>query len=430
MGVGVYFAGGGLGGDASGAGCAGGQVVDVQQDVGTTDSGYDATLAELSAWDAARLADPDQRPEFDAKLVEVVQGGPEALPSLVNVIQTQACNEATSGPFVEALHQMIVEANGTVDGVEGVAGVLVTAASQGLTEFDLPAADGPRFSDYDEFEQLAQKALTVPVDSFLPEVQSWQERYTVWHDVAEDNGVRACALRALDATIALDHGAAFNALTAAIDSLEPNHPAGVALVEAAIDLSAVGDGANARLQQIAINPDMFISVRAKACRAATWDPEAAEAFLAEFQDLSDDDIAAILASCSLVELVDELPSGLADRIAAAPSPVIQTARARSLSKPVGTDASWEQLFDMVVAPAPEAQAPVCKDRSIICSYGELTTTVDDLVEIVEANGAQDQLRAKIETAIVEADPQLLTRLAVLARAGDELWPARIPGLEY
>jgi len=430
LGVGVYFTGGGLGGDASGAGCAGGQVVDVQQDVGITDKGIDATLAELSAWDAARLADPNQRPEFDAKLVEVVQAGPDALPSLVNVVQTQACNEPTSGPFVDAIHQMIVEANGTVDGVEGVAGVLVTAASQGLTEFDLPATDGPTFSSYSEFEALAQKALSVDANSILPEITTWQERYPVWHEVVEDNSVRTCSLRALDATIALDHGAAFDALTGAIKSLPPNHPAGVALVEAAIDLSAVNDSANAQLQQIALNPDMFVNVRAQACRAATWDPDAAQAFLAEFQDLSDDDVAAILASCSIVEMVDELPSGLADRIAAAPSPVIQTARARAMTKTMDDNTTWQELFEMLVQPAPDRQAPVCKDLSIICNYGEVATTVDDLVEIVEANGAQDQLREKIETAIVEADPQLLTRLAVLARAGDELWPARIPGLGY
>jgi|GEM_PF-6721325 len=397
LGVGVYFTGDKLTGDASGAGCGGGEVVDVESEVGASDPGIDAKIAELAAWDQARLADPAQAAQFDAKIAEVVGSGLDALPSLVAVIQTQGCNEASSLGLMGALHDVIAAADAGIPASDGVANVLVTAASQGFTTRGTPAET--RFSDYEGFDKLAEDVLAAEPGQDLPALAEWADRTRIWEPIWEDDTTTQCASRALDAVVALSSVEAFDRLIVTIEQVPVGHPSGARFVEAAIALIDVHPESAAAMQEIALNPDLSLPARGLGCSATQWPPDARKALDTQLTDLTTEEAAQLLSECNLPTTATTVPT-----------------LAGMLKEIMGDEADPD---------------PVCNKNGVLCDFGPLAGSANALFELVEDDEeARAELRGRLEAAVAGADPWQLTRLQVLAPGAAQLWPTAIPGLEY
>ena len=426
LGVGVYFSGGGLTGDASGAGCAGEEVVDVQTEVGATDSGIDEIVANLSNYDATQLADPAQRAEFDRQLAEVIDAGADAVPSLTNAIQTIACNEPSSDRIVEALHEIIVDKSGTMKGVQGIATVLVSAAMAGLTEYDLPGDDAPSFSDHEAFDALAQEVLA---GGQVPRVRAFAEDAANWVTMVEDDDLSRCSLRALDAAVALEDSSVLDELVAALDKVPPQHPAAVPLVEAALDLGHLRTDSVPTFRTIAFDREIHPDARGLACWASAVDGGLAGDGDMPLTELSAEDLSPLFASCTLLTTAPEMGRELAQKVESSNNAMIRVAIARANA----TDYRGNEVEQLILQMqrGTGSDSPVCNLDNVMCNHGELLATADAIVDLVaEDPDAQADLRARLEVAVADASPVEKTRLTVLARAAEDLWPERIPGLEY
>ena len=427
LGVGVYFSGGDLAGDASGAGCGTGEVVDVQQDIGDTDAGLDAELADLASWDAARLADPMQRPEFDRRLGDVIDEGPAAVPSLITVIQTQGCNEPASGEIIGGLHKIIIDDVTALDGRQGIASVLVTAATQGLLQFDLPEA-APTFSEYPEIAALADQLRVAAVGFQPPDVDAWIHEPGRREQLAEDDGVTRCSLAALDATVSLMDSAAFDRLIAALGDVPAGHPAGLQIVEAALELQSTRTGTEDVFRTLALDPELHPDARGMACWAAGFEKEPHRDGETPLEEVTADQRAHELAACSAVATVSAIGVDLARDLESSNNAMVRTAAARAVAREARAT-ELESLIDSIIN-RPVDMASVCGLEGVLCDVGQLTIAVDTVVDLIaEDPDAEAELRARLEVAVADATPDVMARIRVLARAGEELWTTPIPGLE-
>ena len=426
LGVGVYFSGGGLEGDASGAGCGGGEVVDVQQDVGTSDAELDSLVADLSNWAPEALADPTKRPEFDRQLADVVSAGADAIPSLTSAIQAQGCNEATSEPLIGALHEIIVDKSAVLEGVQGIATVLVSAAAAGLTEYDLAGDEAPSFSDYGGFDALAQEVLE---GTNVPAVRAWLDDASSWTDMAADDAQTRCSLRALDTAVALNDASALDRLLASLrDEVPAGHPAARHLVEAALDLAHTQTDSAEAFRGIALDRELHPDARGLACWGSAFDKDS-EASAVPLRELTSGDVAPMFATCSLLTTAPDLGLELAQQVESSNSAVVRLAAARRLAVNLRA-AELEQFIQRLIDP-PAVGAGVCDLDGVVCGYADTVATSDAIVgQIGEDEEAAAELRSRLEAAVVDASPSQLGRLTVLARAADDLWATPIPGLEY
>ena len=426
LGIGVYLSGGGLGGDASAAGCGGGEVVDVQQDVGEKDSALDAEIKALAAWDAARLA--ADRPTFDAKLALVVDAGPSALPSIVEVIQNQGCNEPTSGPLVQGLRDILVNTTVPVDGVDGIAQVLVVAATQGLTEFEAPAADAPSFSAYKEFDELAAR-LRGSNSADVPEMKQWTDEPGRWAELAGDDEVASCSVAALNATISLQDPAALDHLLAAVDNLPEAHPSAQYLVGAAMQLSNKRPDSAIDFQAIALDTSIYDGARVLACTVARFDEPTIKEASPKLMAMTPAQIGPMVEPCDLGTVAPDIVYHQAQRFEETHGLFEMTGR-KIATRMRTNEATLDELWDEVIT-GPKDAPEACNTTGIICGYGQLIVSTRAVIQLVSENEEERAaLRSKLEAAIAEATPEEMSRLTVLAHAAEDLWPTRVPGLEY
>lgn len=424
LGVGVYFSGGGLSGDASEAGCGAGEVVDVQQDVGQSDSHLTTLVNELAGWDAERLR--SDAATFDSQLQQVIDAGSDAVPALTSAIQSNGCNEPASGRLADALHEIIVDKAAILEGVQGVASVAVSAAVPALTDYEVAGEDAPTFSDYPELDDLA-KSLRVGDD--VPAVRAWIDDPSRRAEMAGDDEQTACGLRLLDVVIALDSDAGFERLVAAVQNDVPaGHPGARELVEAAIALKHTRTDAGTTLAGLARDKELHPNARGMACFASAFDEGGVSTM--PLSDLTAEDLAPEFARCSLLTTAPDLGLELAQALEDSNDAMVRVAVARAIAANQ-RGAELEQLLLQIIQGQPAYAEGVCGLEGVICGHGELTAQADALVGIAQEDpDAAANLRERLEAAVAEATPDEKARITVLARAAADLWETPIPGLEY